>query len=291
MKSWEGRMQLRPILPFLFTVFFAVSLSAQQPIPISAEQHLATVARVNGIKASDLNAVVMKAHEGEREAQHLLALVYERGHLLSRDLATAQIWMAKSADHGYVPAELDMGLFYLHEPKDAMPVGDYGRAERWLRLAATQGDADAQFWLGLEYERGAFGLTDYHEAYQWLHKAAEQGLPNAQYSLGQMYELGEGVPKTDIVAGRWFKAAADHLSSVPGVWEAEVELAYMYRDGRLRDSEIEAYKWLAIVDGSVVPPISDDTDLLARHMSKRDTAEAQRMADDWLETHSRKPNF
>ena len=76
-----------------------------------------------------------------------------------------------------------------------------------------------------------------------------------------------------------------------GVWEAEVELAYMYRDGRLRDSFIEAYKWLAIVDGSLVPPISDDTDLLARHMSKRDIAEAQRIAGDWLETHSRKPNF
>ena len=151
------------------------------------------------------------------------------------------------------------------------------------------GDADAQFWLGLEYKHGAFGLTDYREAHQWLHKAAEQGLPNAQYSLGQMYELGEGVPKNDIVAGRWFKAAADHLSSVQGVWEAEVELAYMYRDGRLRDSEIEAYKWLAIVDGSIAPPISADTDLLARKMSKRDVAEAKRIAADWLKTHSRKP--
>jgi TPR repeat protein len=291
MENWEARMQLRRVLPFLFTVFFAVSLSAQKPIPLSTEEHLATVARVNGMNASDLNAVVMKAQDNDREAQYLLALVYERGQLLKKDLAAAQTWMSKSAEQGYVPAELGMGLLYLHEPKDAMPVGDYGRAERWLRLAADQGDADAQFWLGLEYEHGAFGLTDYHEAVLWLQKAAEQGLPNAQYTLGQMYELGEGVAKNDVVAGRWFKKAADHFSSLPGVWEAEVELAYMYRDGRLRDSEIEAYKWLAIVDSSVVPPISDDTDLLARHMSKGDIAEAQRIAADWLESHSRKPNF
>jgi TPR repeat protein len=283
-------MQLRHVLPFLLAVFFAASLSAQKPIPTSAEQHLATVARVNGMKASDLNLVVMKAHDGDREAQYLLALVYERGHLLGRDLAAAQVWMSKSADQGYLPAELNMGLLYLHEPKDRRPVGDYGSAERWLRLAATQGDAEAQFWLGLEYKRGAFGLTDYHEALQWLQKSTEQGLPIAQYSMGEMYELGEGVTKNDIVAGRWFKAAADHLSSVPGVWEAEVELAYMYRDGRLRDSQIEAYKWLAIVDASVVPPISDDTDRFARHMSKRDVAEAKRMAADWLKTHSRKPS-
>lgn len=284
-------MHLRPILPLLFTVFVRVSLSAQQPIPLSAEQHLAVITRVNEMNASDVNTVVIKAQKGEREAQYLLALVYDRGQLLRRDSATAQIWMAKSADQGYVPAELDMGLFYLHEPKDAMPIGDYGRAERWLRLAASQGDADAQFWLGIEYGRGAFGLTDYHEALRWLNESAEQGLPNAQYGLGQMYELGEGVPRNDIVAGKWFKAAADHFSNVPGVWEAEVELAYMYRDGRLNDSQVEAYKWLAIVNRSVVPPISHDTDLLARQMSKRDIAKAQHMAGDWLEAHSRKPTF
>jgi TPR repeat protein len=284
-------MSLRPPLAFLSAMFFAVGLSAQKPIPVSAQEHLATIARVDGMKTSDLNALVMQAQDGDREAEYLLALVYEHGHLLRRDLASAQIWISRSAEQGYVPAQLGIGLLYLHGPKDAMPVGDYGRAERWLRLAATQADAEAQFWLGLGYKRGTFGVTDYHEALRWLEKAAEQGLPNAQHELGQMYELGEGVTKNDIVAGRWFKSAADHLSSVPGVWEAEVELAYMYRDGRLPDSSIEAYKWLAIVDGSLVPPISDDTDLLARHMSKRDIAEAQRMAGDWLETHSRKPNF
>ena len=284
-------MHLGLALSFLFAVLFSVSLSGQKPIPPSFEQHLATIARVYGMNASEVNAVLMKAHDGDREAQYLLALVYERGHLLKRDLAIAQIWMSKSAEQGYVPAELGMGLLYLHEPEDAIPVGDYGVAERWLRLAATQGDAEAQFWVGLEYEHGAFGLIDYQEALRWMQKAAKQGLPNAQYGLGQLYELGEGVPKDDILAGRWFKAAADHFSNVQGVWEAEVELAYMYRDGRLRDGDVEAYKWLAIVDASVVPPISDDTDQLARHMNKHDVAEAQRLTADWLKTHSRKPDF
>jgi TPR repeat protein len=291
MGNWQAGMQLRFVLPFLSIVFLAVSLSAQKPIPISTEQHLAAIARVDGMSTSDLSAVVMKAHDGDREAQYLLALAYDRGQLLGRDLAAAHIWMLKSAGQEYVPAELGMGLLYLHEPKNATPIGDYGRAEQWLRLAANEGDADAQFWLGLEYRHGAFGLTDYRQALHWLQKAAEQELPNAQYTLGQMYELGEGVPKSDTVAARWFKAAADHLSTVPGVWEAEVELAYMYRDGRLRESEIEAYKWLAIVDGSVVPPISDDIDLIARHMNKGDIAEGQRRAADWVETHSRKPDF
>jgi TPR repeat protein len=243
---------------------------------------------MNEMNPSDGSALFMKAQEGDREAQYLVALLYEAGHLVMRDLASAHVWMSKSAEQGYAPAELGLGLLFLHGPQYAAPVRDYSRAERWMRLAASQGDADAQFWLGREYEDGAFG-PNYQEALQWLQQSAEQGLPNAQCRMGQKYEFGQGVPKDEAVAGRWFKAAADHYSDVEGVWKAEVELAYMYRDGRLRDSPIEAYKWLAIVDRSVVPPISDDTDQLARKMSKSDVAEAQRLADAWLKAHARRP--
>jgi TPR repeat protein len=282
-------MDLRFVLPLLFAILSTVSLFGQKPIPESAEKHIAALARVRAMNASDLNTLVMKARDGDQESQYLLALAYGEGDLVKRDLALSQVWMTKSAEQGYAPAELRLGLSFLHGPQYAAPVHDYGLAERWMRLAAFQGDADAEFWLGREYEDGAFGATDDQEALQWLQKSAEQGLPNAQARLGQKYEFGQGVPNDEVVAGRWFKAAADHYSDVEGVWKAEVELAYMYRDGRLRDSPIEAYKWLAIVDRSVVPPISDDTDQLARKMSKGDVAEAQRLADDWLKAHSRRP--
>src|SRR5437763_14827598 len=131
MDNWEACMQFHAVLPFLFTVFSAVSLSAQKPIPTSTEQLLSTIARVNEIKASDLNVVVMKAYGGDRQAQYLLAHVYEQEHLLKRDLAVALAWMSKSAAQGYVPAELALGLLYLREPTDSMPVGEYGRAARW----------------------------------------------------------------------------------------------------------------------------------------------------------------
>jgi len=46
-----------------------------------------------------------------------LALVYEHGHLLRRDFASVQIWMSKSAEQGYVPAQLGMvaELLYLNK--------------------------------------------------------------------------------------------------------------------------------------------------------------------------------
>ena len=62
-----------------------------------------------------------------------------------------------------------------------------------MLLAAEQGDAEAQFWLGVAYERNWFGTTDVKEAVKWYRKAAEGGNPDAQVELGQKYEDAEGV--------------------------------------------------------------------------------------------------
>ena len=42
---------------------------------------------------------------------------------------------------------------------------------------------------------------------QWYLKAAEQGYADAQYNLGLMYEKGQGVRQSKIVAKEWFKKA------------------------------------------------------------------------------------
>ena len=42
-----------------------------------------------------------------------------------------------------------------------------------------------------------------------LKAAAEQGDATAQFNLGLMYDTGEGVPKNDAEAARWFRMAAE----------------------------------------------------------------------------------
>ena len=63
---------------------------------------------------------------------------------------------------------------------------------RW-RWAAEQGDARAQFEMGVWSERGGFVTRDSKEAVRWYQLAAQQGAENAQLRLGEMYELGQGV--------------------------------------------------------------------------------------------------
>jgi len=277
---------------FIAAVFFVAPLAAQQNLPKSTQELLAASARVEALSLGDFKTLLSQAQSGDREAQYLMGLIYERGLLVPRDFSATRSWILKSAEQGHVPSQGAMGQMYLMGVRDNGPIPDYADADRWLRLAATQGDADAQFWLGTGYERGWFGGTDYREALKWLRKAAAQGLPNAQYCLGQMYEEGKGVPESDFMAASWYRKAADHFphsGHVGGIWEAEVQLANLYRHGRLPKDDIEAYMWFAIVGSSVVPADGSDMRLAAQHMTKSQIAKAQRMADDWIKCHTAKP--
>ena len=49
----------------------------------------------------------------------------------------------------------------------------------------------------------------YSEAVNWLRKAAEQGHAQAQFNLGVCYALGNGVPQSYTEAVKWFRKAAE----------------------------------------------------------------------------------
>lgn len=267
----------------------SLALAAQENLPDSYLQKLATIDRLQKLTSTDLAYLTSHAQSGAPEAQYQLALVYGAGRIVPRDIATMRRWMLKSAEQGYVPAETGMGEGYLANQLTG-PVPNYAGADRWLRMGATDGDAEAQFWLGIGYDRGYFGGLDYQESLKWLRMSAAQGLPNAQLSLGQMHEEGHGVPDNDEVAAYWYRKAADHFSDVDGVFEAEVQLAYMYRDGRLKRDNVQAYMWFAVLDSSLNPPTDEDVQRVAKRMTNIEVAEAQRRAKVWIDRHPRRPH-
>ena len=63
--------------------------------------------------------------------------------------------------------------------------------EETKRLA-EQGDATAQFFLGLMYDEGEGVPENDAEAVKWYRLAAEQGDATAQTNLGVMYAIGAG---------------------------------------------------------------------------------------------------
>ncbi len=64
--------------------------------------------------------------------------------------------------------------------KDAYVRGDYATAFKEMRPLAEQGDAAAQFNLGILYEKGQGVSQDYIQAHMWVNLASAQGHVVAQ---------------------------------------------------------------------------------------------------------------
>ena len=88
--------------------------------------------------------------------------------------------------------------------------GDYQTAFKEWKPLAEQGDAVAQFNLGIMYYNGQGVAQNYTQAFYWYNKAAAQGDAYAQYNLGVMYSTGRGIPQNYKIAYILFNLAASN---------------------------------------------------------------------------------
>jgi GAF domain/Sel1 repeat/PilZ domain len=72
-----------------------------------------------------------------------------------------------------------------------------------LRSLADQGDAEAQYQMGVRYDEGESVPKDDKQAVQWFQRAADQGHVDAQAHLGAYYWAGRGVPEDLSKAYMW----------------------------------------------------------------------------------------
>ena len=114
--------------------------------------------------------------------------------------------LIQQANQGDAIAQYNLGVMYA---KGQGVPQDSAQAVKWLRLAADQGDAWAQYNLGYMYDIGQGVPQDYTQALKWLRLAADQGNVKAQANLGVMYAKGQGVPQDSAQALKWYRLAAD----------------------------------------------------------------------------------
>ena len=126
------------------------------------------------------------------------------------DLETAVRMWRPLAAQGNALAQYNLGLMY---GNGRGVVQDHKEAVKWYRLAADQGNAQAQFVLGAMYKVGEGVVQDYKEAVKWYRLAADQGNAQAQFVLGVMYEYGRGVPQNYVRAHMWYNLSASNRYS------------------------------------------------------------------------------
>lgn len=85
----------------------------------------------------------------------------------------------------------------------------FPKAKYWIEKSALQGNAHAEWTLGLMFIRGDGCQVDYTSAKNWLEKSSNQGHIQAIYDLAAMYNNGEGVQKDTDMAKQLFIKCAD----------------------------------------------------------------------------------
>jgi TPR repeat protein len=130
-------------------------------------------------------------------------------------------------------------------PEDALRVPEksvwamhddiYGHWVSLIATAAKQGNAEAQYRLGVELARA----ESYQDALVWLTKSATQDYVLAQVLLGDLYLSGKQIPVDYAEALMWLTKAGAH-----GNVDAEAYLGYMYENGYgVTPDETVALSW------------------------------------------------
>ena len=120
--------------------------------------------------------------EMSAEANYYIGFFYEYGYGVVANETTAYTYYAKSASKGYQPAKSKMGCYYYER-------GRYKEAVDLLTSAAKYGIPEAQYTLGLMYDKGLGVERDTKEAQKWYKKAAASGHREAKEHLDNFFDF------------------------------------------------------------------------------------------------------
>ena len=114
-------------------------------------------------------------------------------------------------------------------------------AFKWMKAAADQGHAHANYFLGNFYRSGTWVDADGQKAFECYSKAAEQRDSDGIERLGECYANGTGVAEDEHVAFRCFQHAAE-LGNPKG--QCYLGLHYLNGIGCHQDTEL-AFRWIS----------------------------------------------
>jgi TPR repeat protein len=237
-------------------------------VPAAAARHADSVFdRERAPRASHAIGARHASPAGQREAQSPSA-----GH----DVAAALEAVRARATAGDPVAQFSLGAYlYYGTTKTAEGLD-------WIRRAAEQRVASAQYHLGQSHEFGFGAAQDDRLALEWYRKAADAGSAPAQRAVGEFHLKGRGVRADAAEAARWFRRAADGDDL-----RAQYQLGQLYFDGTgvPRDYQ-SAYVWFALAAGQT--PLVDNRkgirelrDIAAARMTAAAVAAARRRVAAW----------
>ena len=189
-------------------------------------------------KLEEHNEMVRQAEQGDADMQCQLGMKYLFGLFpVSQNHTESVKWLRIAAEQEHAVAQYNLGV--CHYNGDGIPE-DKAEAIRLFRKAAEQAHPPAQYNLGVCYANGDSVSQDYAEAVKWYQRAAELDDAAAQHNLGVCYFTGEGISQDFTEAVRWYRRAA-----AQGQPEAQCKLgACCYNGKGTQKNEAEGIHWI-----------------------------------------------
>lgn len=171
------------------------------------------------------------AEGGNVDALYWKGQMYASGTGVEQSYEQAQSFLRKAAEKGHPKAGLrleEMRAVQRQRNKSesdsdsdsSTSNGNDRSSLSALESRAKGGDPDAQFKLGVMYDRGDGVARSASHAVEWYTLAARANVPAAQERLGRMLMRGEGTGRDLMAAYIWLKIAVDNgMESADGALE------------------------------------------------------------------------
>ncbi|MDD2800979.1 MAG: protein kinase [Methylobacter sp.] len=145
------------------------------------------------------------AEQGNVMGQDYLAHMFFNGLGVKKNEAKGVEWLEKAAAQDYIDAQTRLAERYYEEGTPEK----IAKAFRWYQKAAELGDAQAQYNLGVMYQKGRNVPVDMDKAFSWYQKSANQGNILGLYNLGYCHLHGLGTTKDVAKAAEILQKAVD----------------------------------------------------------------------------------
>ena len=134
----------------------------------------------------------------------------------------------------------------IEDGREAYKKGDYKTAYRIFKPLAERGDVGAQFTLGEMHSKGQGVPRNEADALKWYRMAADQGHAGAQNNLGIIYTFGKGVPKDLVLAYMWYDIAASNYTEAKereGAAKNRDAMGLMMKPAEVEQAQKMAKEW------------------------------------------------
>ena len=183
------------------------------------------------------NKNLLLAEQGDADAQYKLSINYS-GVSDWVDIKKSIFWLKQSANNGNADAQYEMGLLHYTGANSTIPK-DYNKALDWIKKSIKHGNARAQGFLATEYALGGLVEKDKKKEIYWLKEASKGGDAESQHFLGRMYLYGHDMLMDKKKGLYWLKNSAnqDYIDS-------QKALAEHYLTGDLEKTADDGLYWL-----------------------------------------------